>query len=65
MKMPSFRIIVCSAPSGELNRRSHILKELQVIIKTAFGDPNLMGTVGRCAGTLVRNEVIEADQAVK
>jgi hypothetical protein len=65
MEMPPFGIIVGPAPSGELYRRPHILKELQVIIKTTLRNANFLGTIGRRAGALVRNEVIEADQAVK
>jgi hypothetical protein len=65
MKMSAFRVIIGPTPPGELDRCPHILKELQVIIKTAFGDPNLLGTIGRRAGALMRDEVIEADQTVK
>jgi hypothetical protein len=65
MEVAPFGIIIGPAPPGELDRCPHIFEELQVIIKTAFGDPNLLGAIGRRAGTLVRNKVIEADQAVK
>jgi hypothetical protein len=65
VKMSSLGIVIGPTTPGEPDRRPHFFEELQVIIKTAFGNTNLLGTIGRRSRTLVRNKVIEADQAVK
>ena len=63
---PSFFFIkISSAVAGELDRCPHLLENLEIIIKTTFGNADFLGAVGRSAGAFQSDKVIESDEAVE
>jgi len=62
---PFFFVEVGSAVAGELDRGSHFLEDLKIIIEAAFGDADLVGAVGRSAGGFEGNQVVKTDEAME
>ena len=63
--MTAFRIIIRPPPSREANGRPHFFQDLQVIVQAAFRNADLVGAIGRRAGALVIDEMVQADKPVK
>jgi len=50
--------------AGEPDGRAHLLQHLEIIIKAAFGNADLVGAVGGCACALEMDEMVEPDKAM-
>ena len=60
-----FVVVVGAAIAGEFDGGTHFLKDLKVVVEAAFGDADLVGTVGGFAGGFEMDKIVEADQAMQ
>ena len=65
MKLAALCVKIGPSIPGEANRRAHFFQDFEIIIQTSFGNPDLLSTIGRCAGTFVSNKVVETDETVQ
>lgn len=60
-----FVVIIGTAITGEFDRRAHFLEDLEIVVETAFGDTDLVGTVRGGARGFQMNEIIEANKPMQ
>lgn len=59
-----FDIVVGAAIPGEFYGGAHFFENPEVVVEAAFGDAELVGTVGGFAGGFQMDEIVEADESI-
>ena len=62
MEVTIFGVIIGSPATGEPYRRSHFSQNFEVIVQAALRDADFLCAIGRSAGALVKDKVIQSDQ---
>ena len=65
MEVTILGVIIGSPATGEPDGRSHFSQNFEVIVQAALRDADFLCAIGRSAGALVRDKVIETDKSAK